>query len=324
MSNRFLLLFVLFPALLMAQSRIVQLPPFGDTLDSIRNNSRTVVEKLASNSAWIVHQYDAQDSIMTIGTFKDEKLTIPSGRFKYYHYSPPHLQITYDYATHKTDSVIVPAKNFLHMVGYFVDGERTGIWTTFNDSNEKKIAQTYEHGKLNGLYESYNHGILSVTGNYVDDMREGEWYILSGEGDTIQTDIYKKNKLIKAIPSINKKKDKYKQVTDPRPKYDFVRYLNTQLSKKGMSQSGTKNSFYSITIDKTGRVTEPSVITRKIIDEDINFAVDTAIIDAMLSAPLWIPGEQDKQKIAVGIRVHLDIEFNKKSIRVSLVNPSTN
>ncbi|GGH04294.1 hypothetical protein [Pedobacter zeae] len=64
--------------------------------------------------------------------------------------------------------------------------------------------------------------------------------------------------------------------------------------------------------------------TRKIIDEDINLEVDKAIIDAMLSAPPWIPGEQDKQKITVRIFVHLNIEFNKKSISVSLVNPSNN
>lgn len=322
MSNRFLLLFVLFPALLMAQSRIVQLPPFGDTLDSIRNNSRTVVEKLASNSAWIVHQYDAQDSIMTIGTFQDEKLTIPAGRFKYYHYTSPYLQITYDYTTHKTDSVIVPAKNFLSKVGYYINGEKTGIWTTYNDSKEKVFVETFEHDKLNGVYESYNGGTVSIKGNFVNDMREGEWYILSGKGDTMQTDIYKKDKLVKTISA--NKDIKYKHVTEARPKYDFIRYLNVQLSKKGISQSGTKNSLYSFAIDTTGQVINPSVITRNIINAGVNFEVDKAIIDAILSAPLWIPGERDKQKIMVKIAVQLNIEFNKKSIRVSLVNPSNN
>ncbi|QNR86314.1 hypothetical protein H9N25_07900 [Pedobacter riviphilus] len=323
MSNRFLLLFLFFPALLMAQSRIVLLPPFGDTLDSIRNNSRFVVEKLASNSAWIVHEYDTQDSIITIGTFKDEKLTIPSGRFKYYEYNPPHLLITYNYTTHKADTVIVPAKNSLKMVGYFVDGEKTGIWTTFNNSNEKIITQTFEHGKLNGLYESYSGGKISISGNYVDDMREGGWYILSGKGDTMQTDIYKKNKLIKTIPTINEKKNNYK-VTDPRPKYDFIRYLNVQLSKKGISQSGTKRSVYTFNVDTTGRIIKPSVITRNITDADLDSEVNKAIIDAILNAPLWIPGEQDGQKIEVKISAELAIEFNKKRIIVSLISPSDN
>lgn len=318
MSNRFLLLFLFFPAFLMAQSRIVPLSPFGQTLDSIRNNSHFVIEKLASNSAWLVHEYDAQDSIMTIGTFKDEKLTIPSGRFQYYQYNPPYLQITYDYTTHKIDSVIIPAKNFLNMVGYFVDGERTGIWTTFDSSNKKTIAQTLEHGKLNGLYESYNYGKVSVSGNYVDDMREGEWYMLSGTGDTIQTDIYKKNKLIKTINSINEKTNKYKY-TDPRPKYDFIRYLNAQLSKKGISQSGTKKSFYSFNIDTTGRIVEPSVITRNITNEDLDFEVNKAVIDAILNAPLWIPGARDREKVMVKISIQLNIVFNKKSISVSQI-----
>ncbi|QIL41832.1 hypothetical protein G7074_22725 [Pedobacter sp. HDW13] len=282
MTNRFLLLFWLFPVFLSAQSRIEPLPPFGSTLDSIRKNTHFVIEKLASSSAWMVHEYDAQDSIMTIGTFLDEKLTIASGRFKYYNYSPPHIQITYDYVTHKTDSVIVPAKNFLSKVGYYVNGEKTGIWTTFNASKEKLFVETLEHGKMNGLYESYNHGIVSVRGNYVDDMREGEWHILSGKGDTMLTEIYKKNKVIKKIDFI---KNKYSHVTNPRSKYDFIRYLNAQLSKKGISQSGTKKSFYNITIDTAGRIIEPSVITRNIVDEDINFEVDKAIIDAMLNAP---------------------------------------
>lgn len=324
MINRFLILFVLFPAFSKAQSRTLPLPPSGLTLDSIRNNSRFVIEKLTSNSAWIVHEYDAQDSIMTIGTFQDEKLTIPSGRFQYYHYNPPYLQITYDYTTHKTDSVIVPAKNFLNTVGYFVNGEKTGIWTTFDASNQKIVAQTFEHDKLNGLYESYNAGKVSISGNYIDDMREGQWYILSGKGDTIQTDIYKKSKLIKTIPSVNAKINKYKHVTDAYPKYDFIHYLKVQLSKKGISQSGTKRSLYSFTIDTTGRIVEPSVITRNITDAGIDFEVNKAIIDAMLNAPLWIPGEQDKHKIMVRISVQLGIEFNKKSISISQISSSDN
>jgi len=324
MTNRFLLLFWLFPVFLSAQSHIEPLPPFGSTLDSIRKNTHFVIEKLASSSAWIVHEYDAQDSIMTIGTFLDEKLTIASGRFKYYNYSPPHIQITYDYVTHKTDSVIVPAKNFLCKVGYYINGEKTGIWTTFNASKEKLFVETLEHGKMNGLYESYNHGIVSIRGNYVDDMREGEWHILSGSGDIIQTDIYKHNKIIKTIPSINEKKNKYKHITDPRPKYNFIYYLNAQLSKKGISQSGTKRSLYSFTIDTTGRIIQPSVRTSHITDEDINFEVDKAIIDAILNAPPWIPGEGDKQKITVRIPLQLDIEYNKKSISVSLASPSNN
>ena len=319
MTNRFLWLLVSFPLCLKAQTRILELPPYGSTLDSMRNHGHIVIEKLPADSAWMVYEYDTQDSIMTIGTFKDEKLTIPNGKFKYYQYRPSRLEITYDYTLHKADSVIVPAKNSIRTVGYYFNGEKTGIWTTFDDFSKKITDEIFEHGKLNGLYQSYNSntGKVFISGNYVDDMREGNWNMLSFEGDTMSTDVYKHNKVVKTISYLNEKKIKDKTVTNAHRNYNFIRYLNAQISKKGISQSGTKRSLYMFTIDKTGHIVAPTVITNGNINADVSLEVDRAIIDAMLNAPPWVPGEQNKQMVKISTSLQLNITFDKKGISVS-------
>jgi hypothetical protein len=302
---------------------MVQLPPFRATLDSIRTHSHVVVKEVSADSTWRADEFDAQDTIMASGTFKDQKLNIPHGIFKFYEYSSPYLSITYDYRHHKADSVIVPPKNILKSEGHFFNGEKVGLWATF-DALGKSSTENYDHGQVNGLSETYNTstGKVFVRGNYINGIREGNWNMISFEGDTISTEIYKHNKVVKTASFLNKKKFTDRAVTSPHPNYNFIRYLNTQLSKMGVSQSGEKTSLYTFTIDTTGHIVEPTVITRNRVKDNVNLEVDIAIIDAMFNAPPWIPGEQNKQMVKITTALQLNLKFDKNGISVSQVSYS--
>lgn len=53
--------------------------------DSKEAVSYILIRKLDVDSAYAVNQYDMHDTIMSSGIYKDELLTIPHGKFVYYH-----------------------------------------------------------------------------------------------------------------------------------------------------------------------------------------------------------------------------------------------
>ena len=73
-------------------------------------------QKMEGDSAWSTRQYDMQDTIMTIGTFKDEQFTIPHGKFIYYKLLKPKspIQYKYNYVKHKMDTISGSLKTMLY------------------------------------------------------------------------------------------------------------------------------------------------------------------------------------------------------------------
>jgi antitoxin component YwqK of YwqJK toxin-antitoxin module len=275
--------------------------------DSIRNNTHYRILKV-SDSLWEAGEYDLNDTLIDIGTYKDEKLQKPEGKFRIYNYIDPIKKISYDYIKHKADTTYVPGMNYLRTVGYFTNGKRTGTWYTYETQGKLVITEVFENDKLNGLYQSYNTetGKVLVEGNYINDLREGNWNMLSYNGDTTQTDIYKKGKIVKTISHLSEKKFKEK-FTGGKPKYDFIAYLNRALADKKFDTPGIKTVFYSFIENTEGKLTEPSVISGS------DRAINTAVIDAILAAPNWQPTYIDNQLTAVSVPFNFEITISESN-----------
>lgn len=280
-------------------------------IDSIRNHSHFLIKRL-SDSVWFANEYDLNDTLLTSGTYKDEKLQIPDGKFKIYNFNEPVKHVTYDYVNHKSDTVLIPGKNYLNTVGYFANAKRTGIWYIYNDSGKLIMDETFDNDKLNGVYRTYSAvGTVYIQGNYINDVRQGDWNMLTPSGDVIRTDVYKNGKIVKSISHISEKKAEQK-FTGGKPKYDFVAYLNKHLAEQKFDNSGVRRVLYSFIIDTLGKLTKPSVLNGS------ETAIDRAIIDVMLSAPNWEPTYINNKLTTLSVPFNFEIIISDdKHIHIS-------
>lgn len=281
--------------------------------------------KQTNGTGWLATQYDGHGNLMATGGYLDEKLTIPQGEFKFYTHVGQRTFTGYNYENHRPDTTFEPEKNYMFTSGYFEHGEKTGKWTTFSSTGEITGMATFAHGRLNGPSQTYSTstGKLLVEGEYVNDIREGKWNMLSFEGDTMSTEIYKKGEVIKTISFLNDKKFLLKKVKDCKPKYDFIAYLNSHLHT-GVSSAGSKQAMYSFTVDTTGHITRPKVWLQKGNDPQADLQIDTAIVNVMLQAPVWMPAVQNNKKVEMYMSFQLNVVYDKKRISVSAITYGRN
>jgi len=297
---------------LYGQIRIQYLKNPGEpTLKEIRANCHFTKTKL-SDSGWIVHQYDMRDTLMMTGTYKDEQMHFPDGKFKYYDFQEPVNEIRYDYMNHKSDMTFVPGKSYLNSVGFFSNGEKTGIWHLYAPTGKLTVTETYEHDKLNGPYTTHtDSGYVLIRGNYVNDKRNGNWDMLSPKGEVIRTDVFKKGDLVKSISHLNEPKFRM-DYKGGNPPYNFIKYLNSALSKKEFTVPAETTVRYSFDLDKFGKLISPSA------SQPGSLEIDTAIIDVILAAPNWKPLYINGQLAEGYVSIGLDIViYDDKHIKIS-------
>jgi len=306
--------FILFTVLGYAQTRVVFIQKPGEpTIEEIRKKARITKQKLG-DSAWLARQYDMHDSLMISCTFKDENLTIPNGRFFEYYYPGKELHIRFNYITHKNDSVITNPKNRLLHTGFYVNGLKTGNWCDYDDTGFITHVTTFDNNKENGVYRSFSTDTrkLILEGHYINGRREGRWNMVSFDGDTTRTDIYKHDEIIKTVSNLSKPKFKY-EIKGGKPEYNFEKYLNSKLANLKVNEPGTLTHYYAFTLNKEGKLIDPLVTGKH------DMAIDTIIIDAIMQAPNWKPAYLNGNitEIDMPMKIESDVSDNKH-IRITV------
>jgi hypothetical protein len=284
----FLLLTLVVSAKLYAQEPyIFYINDVGEkTNDKALATSYALVQKLPQDSAWFVRQFDMRDTILTSGYYKDEQMTIPFGKFIYYEKKP---------ALKEFRDVKVDTLNHIKVVGYFLDGKKNGVWREFANGR-KQFLKTYNKGKLDGLYQSYDVGSGKVIfeGYYVNDKKEGDWCRLDVDSLAIYTEIFEKGSVTKRY---NYTESDFKSAVMP---FDFYTYLQHRTSNfKTPDHTGTM--VVDLKINKEGVVTSAKVA--QVVD--INF--DDLIVKAFMASPKWKPATYKGQKIDSSFRITINI-----------------
>ncbi|SDP96056.1 hypothetical protein SAMN05428975_4141 [Mucilaginibacter sp. OK268] len=267
-----------------AQVRKIYLTNDGSkTSDSLRATSYILYQKMEGDSAWSTRQYDMQDIIMTIGTFKDEQFTIPHGKFIYYTLIPPGKFKIYNRDPKKQDSAFAQGGNFIDQTGVYLNGKKNGSWMSYNHQ-KPAFLYTYQDDIQNGLYQSYNYssGKVLVEGNFINNVRQGDWNSLSYYGDIIKTEVYKEGKIVKTISYLNDRKFQYGK-DGQRSKYDLISYLNLRLSTKRFNKHGKYHVTYSFDLTQNGKLVAP------LIEEKSDQEIDDTLISELSAAPNWEP-----------------------------------
>jgi antitoxin component YwqK of YwqJK toxin-antitoxin module len=276
------------------------------TPDPSKAVSYILYQKMEGDSAWSTRQYDMNDTIMTIGTFKDEQFTIPHGKFIYYKLLKPinPVQYKYNYVTHKTDTIKWVPKNYVISKGYYLNGGKEGKWLEYTEKGVLYRVSNFQNNKLNGTYQEYYplSGGLFEEGNYVNGTKDGIWYSFGFYGDTSSMVNYKNGVAGKWIFNKNKKEE----FTDGKPQYDIIQYLSLELANTKFSKIGTFNGLYHFVLTKEGKLVQPSVST------SVDLEIDSAIIDKLLAAPNWEPAYYNKKLVNFPVSINLEIITSKK------------
>jgi len=235
--------------------------------------SYILIRKLDADSAYAVSQYDMHDTIMSSGFYKDELLTIPNGKFVYYHKE----RLSKDFKKN-FPALTIDTNNYVANTGYYLNGKREGIWLHFSSRGVIAQRSTYANDKMNGPFTTYSGGELGYRseGTMVDNVLEGKYYIYNADSLLLAESDYVHNKEV----------NQTMHVVEATESEKFHSYMQKALDKfKPQLAANPPAVRYVVT--KTGMLKDIQII--KGIAPD----VDAAIIAALAKAPPFTPGTYD-------------------------------
>jgi len=235
--------------------------------------SYILIQKLDGDSAFAVRQYDMHDTIMTSGMYKDELLTIPNGKFVFYHKEHLSEKFKKDFPTLAKDT-----NNYVENAGYYLNGKREGTWLHYSSKGVIAQRSTYVNDKMNGPFSTFQGGELGYRseGTMVDNVLEGKYYVYNADSLLLAESDYVHNKEVKQTM----------HVVEATESDKFHSYMQKSLEKfKTQLAANAPEVRYVVT--KTGAIKEIQIV--KGIAPDI----DAAILAALAKAPTFTPGTYD-------------------------------
>ncbi|WP_428329547.1 hypothetical protein [Mucilaginibacter sp.] len=215
------------------------------TTNSKHAVSYDLIEKL-SDTAYHVLTYDMKDTILTEGTYKDELLSIPNGKFKYYmnRINPAGLD----------SALLTETGNYVYRVGYFLNGVKTGMWVDYWKKGVKKYSFVFKESKLNGRYRCYDYhynNYVTEEGNYIDNKKDGEWNTFGFDTLNVPftTNTYLNNKLVKKVVHF-------------QPLFFSIMDLKDDLFQKILPYKQQLNGYVSVRfiVGAKGNIINPTII----------------------------------------------------------------
>lgn len=193
-----ILLFALGSCFLEASAQVAPIYFYGDSIIKEKEyaTSYAIYGKLSEEELWVFKRFDLYNNLIQTGSYKDEKLSVPHGKFDFY-------SDIYEFnSAHLTSFNLKGLTRFLSQTGTFVDGKEEGRWQLFYPDGTLLNRQDFVKGKQHGEFVTYDkRGRVQIQGNFVDGERDGKWIFKGGA----QEIIYDKGKV---ISSYNVKKAK--------------------------------------------------------------------------------------------------------------------
>ena len=160
------------------------------TADSAEAVNYAVYGKIPGDSVYTFKKFDYDGILLASGSFKDDSLQIPHGKFVYYNWITPDNNVVsmgYD---------INGKERFIEVTGSFNNGLREGRWLSFYSDGKIKEIVTFSRGIVHGAYQSFNvEGKQQIAGLYVRGKKNGTWILKGGK----QQDVYENGQLISSL-----------------------------------------------------------------------------------------------------------------------------
>lgn len=258
---------------------------FGDNGARAVSRATETYKIYKNDSAWIRTTFNAKKIAVKTETFSDKQLSILNGEYLEYEQGKVSLK------------------------GFYLDNQKTGLWTKFSDEGKPNEAKTFSKDKLNGDYSAYwENGTLKINGTYSAGKKVGEWKIRYENGNLALKENYDaSHKLTDSIYlDINGNAVKRADITTeplfPGGLKQFYMYLaRTVRYPIDAHRSRTQGKVYlSFWISKTGKVEDVKVISSP------GPSLSEEAIKVTQHSPDWIPGTL----FGNPIRVNYSIDIN--------------
>ncbi|WP_288883382.1 toxin-antitoxin system YwqK family antitoxin [Pedobacter panaciterrae] len=263
-----------------------------------------------SDSTWKMHQYTMRDTLMVIGSFKDEELEVPHGKFTIFKVTEPLPMTHYDAATRRIVSDTEPAKYYVSTTGYFINGKKDGEWSDYYISGNLQFVNNWKDGQLTGRYRSYGYDSqkILVEGNYVNGCKEGVWTTFASSGIVLTKDFYKKNHLLTSV-NYPYKVPAEERIVPARADYNFNAYLLKVIRNLDFGGMSLK-IHVGVDVSKEGKLIVKSFRSNsKIKDESM-----LVVLNGIANAPVWKPANNNKGVVEEYLPI--SISFPSRSIEV--------
>lgn len=198
------LLFLLFGSGAYSQVKTILLDRTDHiTTDSTLAAGYAVYGRLSGDSLYTFKKFDNDGVLLTTGTFLDDSLHIPHGKFVYYDWiTPQNNNVNEGYDINGKD-------RYIAVEGKFSKGLKTDRWIVFYPDGKLKEIATYKQGVLHGAYQLYStNGKLQTSGLFIGGKKSGTWILRGGK----QEDEYVNDKLVSSV-SGKKLREKQAKVT---------------------------------------------------------------------------------------------------------------
>lgn len=145
---------------------------YGDSIiaDSTKATSYGIFGKLSTEEIYVLKRYDFYDNLLQTGTFKDDSLKVPHGKFSYYNFVDDFNEEngTYFY--------LKQSNRYLSDQGSYNNGFKVGRWITFYPDGKILAILNYVNGLKQGEYKVFDRkGKPKVEGQYLLDLKSGTW-----------------------------------------------------------------------------------------------------------------------------------------------------
>ncbi len=146
------------------------------TLASVYATSYAVYGKLSNDSVYVYKKYDIENNLMLTGSFKDEALKIPHGKFTIY-------SDVYTFnETYNTSFEFSDKNIFVSEEGEYQNGLNIGRWSTYYPNGKIFASVNFEKGLKQGEFISYDSkSKVEIIGTYINDKKEGKWLYKRGK-----------------------------------------------------------------------------------------------------------------------------------------------
>jgi hypothetical protein len=160
------------------------------TVDSAEMVNYAVFGKITGDTVYTFKKFDFDGILLASGSFKDDSLKVPHGKFTYYNWITPENNMV------NTGFDINGKERYVELTGVFLDGQRNGRWISFYSDGKMKQVITYHQGLAHGAYQFFNSdGKQQVAGMYIAGKKNGIWILKGGK----QEDVYVRDQLISSL-----------------------------------------------------------------------------------------------------------------------------
>ncbi len=216
-------------------------------------------------------------------------------------------------------------KGKISVKGQYENDEKSGEWLSYNfDTGALYLKTNYTNGKINGLQESFDDGILRSSYTYLNNERNGPFTVYDSLGNVYNQGQYKDDLIIEQTleenDNPNPDEEEFK-IVELMPMFSGCEEIEDYKVRKTCAQNLMLRHIYSnvkypararerdvegtavirFVVDKEGYITE--IVAIKGVQEDI----EKEALRVVREMPKWHPGTQGG--VPVKVQFNLPIKF---------------